>query len=93
MAGLPQPVRDERVGLGRRIACDRCAARVLVTKFSLQHTSVQWDQDAVGACAEFRARVAAGERSALIDGCGSLRASIDRAVFLGRLVVGPPAAP
>ena len=37
------------------------------------------------ACAEFSARVAAGEQTALIDTCASLRASIDRAVFLGRL--------
>ena len=38
------------------------------------------------ACAEFRDRVAAGQQTALIDTCASLRASIDRAVFLGRLI-------
>ena len=39
---------------------------------------------------EFSARVAAGERSALIDTCASLRDSLDRAVAEGRLEVTPP---
>jgi len=83
---------DERCGHTRRIECERCAAVVQVTKYSLQHTSVQWDLDAVAACAEFRAQVAAGQQTALVDSCASLRASIDRAVFLGRLMVQPPIA-
>ncbi len=81
---------DERCGLTRTIACDKCAAAVQVTKYSLQHTSVQWDLDSVRACAEFRERVAAGQPTALIDTCASLRASIDRAVFLGRLMISSP---
>jgi hypothetical protein len=32
--------------------------------------------------------VAAGQQTALIDSCAGLRASIDRAVFLGRLIIG-----
>ncbi|HEX3490861.1 MAG TPA: hypothetical protein VHU92_16050 [Streptosporangiaceae bacterium] len=83
---------DERRGHSRRIECERCAAVVQVTKYSLQHTSVQWDLDSVAACAEFRAQVAAGQQTALIDSCPSLRASIDRAVFLGRLMVSEPAS-
>ena len=85
-AGWP----DERHAGFRRVECDRCAAAVLVVKFSRQHTSVQWSPAAVRACAEFTARVAAGERSALIDTCASLRESIDRAVTQGRLEVSPP---
>lgn len=81
---------DERAGVPRRVGCERCGAVVEVTKFSPQHTSVQWDQAALAACEEFGARAAAGEQTALIDGCASLRASIDRAVFLGRLLVAPP---
>ncbi|MGH3399659.1 MAG: hypothetical protein ACRDPO_33740 [Streptosporangiaceae bacterium] len=81
---------DERCGLTRTIACDKCAAEVQVTKYSLQHTSVQWDLDSVRACAEFRERVAAGQQTALVDTCASLRASIDRAVFLGRLMISSP---
>jgi len=81
---------DEREAAQQEVACDRCAAMVLVIKFSPQHTSVQWTLAATAACAEFSAREAAGERSALIDTCASLRDSIDRAVAEGRLEVTPP---
>jgi hypothetical protein len=81
---------DERHAGLRRIECDRCAAAVLVVKFSRQHTSVQWSPASVRACAEFSARMAAGEQTALIDTCASLRDSIDRAVGQGRLEVAPP---
>lgn len=81
---------DERGAGFRRVECDRCAAAVLVVKFSPQHTSVQWSAASVRACAEFSARVATGEQSALIGSCASLRAAIDRAVSQGRLEVSPP---
>jgi hypothetical protein len=81
---------DERHARFRRITCDRCVAAVLVVKFSQQHTSVQWSPASVRACAEFSARTASGEQTALIDTCASLRESIDRAVFQGRLEVSPP---
>jgi hypothetical protein len=88
-ASVPRPA-DERHAALQEVACDRCAAMVLVAKFSPQHTSVQWTLAATAACAEFSAREAAGERSALIDTCASLRDSIDRAVAEGRLEVTPP---
>lgn len=88
--GRPARHADERHATLREVTCDRCAVIVLVTKFSPQHTSVQWSQQAVQLCAEFSARVDAGGRSALIDTCASLRASIDRAVTEGRLEVTPP---
>jgi hypothetical protein len=81
---------DERHARFRRITCDRCVAAVLVVKFSQQHTSVQWSPASVRACAEFSARTASGEQTALIDTCASLRESIDRAVLQGRLEVSPP---
>jgi hypothetical protein len=81
---------DERDASFRPLQCGRCGAAVLVAKFSPQHTSVQWSQPSVRACAEFSARVAAGEQTALIDGCGSLRDAIDRATASGRLEVSPP---
>jgi hypothetical protein len=62
----------------------------MVVKFSPQHTSVQWSAASVRSCAEFSARVATGEQSALIGTCASLRAAIDRAVSQGRLEVSPP---
>jgi hypothetical protein len=81
---------DERHAGFRRVACERCAATVLVAKFSMPHTSVQWSTQAVQVCAEFSARVAAGERTALIDGCASLADSISAAVSDGRLGVARP---
>jgi hypothetical protein len=89
--GQQPPSRaDERRTLLREVECDRCGAAVLAAKFSPQHTSVQWSPESVRACAEFGARPAAGEQTALIDGCASLRASIDRAVAQGRLEVSAP---
>ena len=81
---------DERQGHPQPVTCSRCAATVVAVKFSVEHTSVQWGSGAVTACAEFRQRVAAGERTALIDTCVSLRASIDRAAAEGSLEVSPP---
>jgi hypothetical protein len=85
-----QSLDDEREAGLRPLDCARCGAVVQVAKFSWQHTSVQWSQAAVRACAEFRARAAAGEPSALVDTCTSLRDSIDRALIEGRLEVRPP---
>jgi hypothetical protein len=48
---------------------------------------VQWNAASVAACAEFSASV---RPSALVEGCGSLRDSIDAAVMAGRLEVSPP---
>jgi hypothetical protein len=84
------PSPDEREAGRARVGCARCGAVVLAAKFSSRHTSVQWSAAAAGACAEFRARAAAGERTALVDGCASLRDSIDAAVRAGRLQPRPP---
>jgi hypothetical protein len=51
---------------------------------------VQWSAEAVRACFEFSAAVSSGRPSALVEGCGSLRDSIDAAVLAGRLEVSPP---
>jgi len=80
---------ERRIGY-RWVGCDRCGAAVQVAKFSPQHTVVQWNPESVRACAEFTAGAADGKPSALIEGCGSLRDSIDRAVLQGRLEVSPP---
>ena len=81
---------DEREAGFAPVACERCGAVAQVAKFSPQHTSVQWSGEAVRTCAEFSARVVAGEQTALIDTCASLRDSIDRAVLEGRLPITPP---
>ena len=83
-------VRDERHGAFCLVECGRCGAGVLAAKFSPQHTSVQWSAEAVRACSEFSAAVSLGRPSALVQGCGSLRDSIDAAVTAGRLEVSPP---
>jgi len=84
------PLDDEREAGLCPVDCARCGAVVQVAKFSWQHTSVQWSLAAVRTCFEFSARAAAGEPSALVDTCASLRDSIDRAVLEGRLEVLPP---
>jgi hypothetical protein len=81
---------DEREWRYADLACGRCGAEVQVAKFSLQHTSVQWTAEAVLTCAEFSASVAAGDSSALIATCASLRASIDAAVTDGRVEIRAP---
>jgi len=90
----PQPSRhrqggwpDERHASYQRVECDRCGAAVQVAKFSAQHTSVQWTVASVLACAEF---TAVAEQPALIEGCASMRASIEAAVARGHLEVSPP---
>jgi hypothetical protein len=83
-------VRDERYGAFCPVECGRCGAGVLAAKFSPEHTVVQWSAEAVQACLEFSAAVSLGRPSALVEGCGSLRDSIDAAVLAGRLEVSPP---
>ncbi len=78
---------DERRAAFACVECGRCGAAVLAAKFSPQHTSVQWTAAAVRSCWEFSA---ASRPSALVEGCGSLRDSIDGAVASGRLEVSPP---
>ena len=81
---------DERRASYRQVECGRCGATAQVAKFSAQQTSVQWTVASVLACAEFRARAADGERSALVDTCASMRDSIEAAVAHGHLEVAPP---
>ena len=81
------PAEDERYAAFACVECGRCGAAVLAAKFSPQHTSVQWTAAAVRSCWEFSA---ASRPSALVEGCGSLRDSIDGAVAAGRLEVSPP---
>jgi hypothetical protein len=81
---------DERQSEYRAVVCEACGAMVRAAKFSVQHTSVQWDAAAVRQCAEFARRTAVGEQTPLIERCGSMRASIEAAALDGRLPVAPP---
>ncbi|MEU4279670.1 hypothetical protein ACFY8X_12345 [Streptomyces tanashiensis] len=71
----------------RAVECAACGNQVLCEKFSVAHTSVQWTADAAVVCAEFRDRVGPGGTTARVRTCGTLRASIDRAVEDGSLTV------
>jgi hypothetical protein len=82
--------QDERRLRYCEVECGVCGAVVLAAKFSMQHTSVQWDAAAVRQCAEFASRRAAGEQTPLIERCGNMRGSIETAVLAGRLPVAPP---
>jgi hypothetical protein len=81
---------DERRSQYREVVCEACGAMVRAAKFSVQHTSVQWDAAAVRQCAEFARRTAVGEQTPLIERCASMRASIETAALDGRLPVAPP---
>jgi hypothetical protein len=86
-------VRDDpRFAELRPVTCARCGARALVAKFSPQHTSVQWTLDATATCDEFGALAAAGQHTALAEGCASMRAAIVAAVRSGHLAVTNPAS-
>jgi len=86
--GWPRP--DERQFRYCPVECAECGAIVQVAKFSMQHTSVQWDGTAVRQCAEFAERTAAGEQTPLIERCEAMRVSIEMAVREGRVPVAPP---
>jgi hypothetical protein len=86
--GIVHP--DPRFDGLRPVSCAACGASVLVAKFSPQHTTVQWSLPAMRACLEFGVLTAAGEQTALAEGCGRLRSSIDAAVRGGRLPVEAP---
>lgn len=81
---------DERQARYCEVECTACGATVRAAKFSVQHTSVQWDAAAVRQCAEFARRAAVGEQTALIERCASMRASVEAAALDGRLPVAPP---
>jgi len=82
--------QDERQSHYCEVECTVCGAVVRAAKFSVQHTSVQWDATAVSQCAEFTRRAAAGEQTPQIERCASMRASIEAAALSGRLPVVPP---
>ncbi|MDP9100882.1 MAG: hypothetical protein M3N21_01895 [Actinomycetota bacterium] len=81
---------DRRSSPSAEVTCRRCATTVLVAKFSLAQTSIQWRGDAGATCAELARRRAAGQDTALVPACESLRESIDEAVREGLVEVPVP---
>ncbi len=67
------------------VECDRCGCRVLVTKNSWQHTTVQWTAEARAACQELGGESA--DPAARSRSCTAMRDSIARAAVEGRITV------
>jgi hypothetical protein len=65
------PRADERFRAASPVRCLRCGAEVSVTKFSPQHTSVQWSLSATARCSEL-----SGPPS---ESCPWMRASVEDA--------------
>jgi hypothetical protein len=63
------------------VTCQACGVEVAVKKNSQKHTSVQWNAAAMAGCQEFAD--ADPSATALMLGCGRLKASIDAAVREG----------
>jgi hypothetical protein len=86
-----ETARDQRLYLDARlteVACLDCLAKVRVKKNSEHHTSIQWTDDAVAQCAEFRRMSSQPTGRALHASCPRLRSSIDQAVRDGALEIG-----
>lgn len=87
----PDTVEDQRLYTRARltqVACLDCLAEVGVKKNSEHHTSVQWSEEALASCAEFRRMSHEPGGRRVYETCPRLRASIDRAVAEGRLTIG-----
>ncbi len=72
------------------IECRQCGTAVLVEKYSLSHTSVQWLSDAATACPRFAEATAADGGSlcgTTAMSCSALATTIDEAVLDGRIDV------
>lgn len=66
------------------VACEACAARVLVRKASPDQTSIQWNADARAACHELATSPLPGPTLA---GCSRLDAAVHDAVLDGKLTI------
>lgn len=67
------------------VTCQACGVEVAVKKNSRKHTSVQWTAAAMAGCLEFAEADPA--KTALMLGCGRLKASIEAAVRDGVIPV------
>lgn len=86
-----ETLEDQRLYTRARlteVACLDCLAKVGVKKNSEHHTSIQWDAEALDACAVFAHRSARGEARRIHEGCPRLVASIEAAVRDGRVTIG-----
>ncbi|QDQ96234.1 hypothetical protein [Tomitella fengzijianii] len=79
------------------ITCNQCGTTVLAEKYSAQHTSVQWLEDAASTCPRLQLENASalgdGKRGTTDRICPALHATIDQAVRDGALPVTRRAEP
>jgi len=83
--------RDQQLYLEARlteVACLDCLAKVRVKKNSDHHTSIQWTDEAVAQCTEFRKLASQPEGRVLHASCPRLRSSIEQAVRDGAIEIG-----
>ena len=73
----------------RPVACRECGATVLARKSTWNQTSVQWDAEATGRCAERREaeKISAHAGRGVFLACSRLSASITDAVRRGELPI------
>ena len=86
-----ETLEDQRLYTEARlveVACLDCLARVRVKKNSDHHTAIQWTDDALEQCTEFRKLASQPEGRPLHASCPRLRSSIDQAVRDGEIEIG-----
>lgn len=66
------------------ISCAKCENRVLVEKYSPEHTSVQWIRDSATACKEFASRTS-DQQQLTLRTCRALRDTINDLTDRGRI--------
>lgn len=74
----------------QQIDCHDCGTAVLVEKFSISHTSVQWLGDSIAVCPKIAQAAAAGEGGLCGTtglSCSALRNTIDDAVRQGHIEI------
>ena len=84
-------LEDQRLYTSARlveVACLDCLAKVGVKKNSEHHTSIQWNDEALGQCPEFSRMDRRPEGRPVHAACSRLVASIDRAAREGLVPIG-----
>lgn len=72
----------------RAVTCSTCGAHVEARKSSWDQTSIQWNDEALGACVERPAsRPRPGPNGAAFLGCAALNQSLREAAVRGELPV------
>lgn len=74
----------------KQINCQECATAVLVEKYSVPHTGVQWVSDAATSCPQFADALSIEQNSVCGTtalSCTALRETIDNAVRSGELQI------